>query len=303
VDQKARGRLGRDRPGLPADPRNRNARDFPAAGFGGIGSGDKNETWGGRAISKFLFNGDPVLVTGASTGIGRATARLLAARGAKVFLVARRKAVLDEAVAEIRADGGIADSREADVSEQSQLNVAIDAAEAAFGPLYGLFANAGTGGRFAPLGAYDQEVFDGVLNTNLLGPFWALQRLMPGMIARGRGAVVLTGSIASERGMANNAAYVASKHALLGLSRAAALEGGPHNVRSNCVIPGFIETPMMEGIPPDVRDHLASLVPQKRMGAAEEVAEAAAFLLSDAASYVNGQALSVDGGVLGTQAV
>jgi NAD(P)-dependent dehydrogenase (short-subunit alcohol dehydrogenase family) len=220
-----------------------------------------------------------------------------------VFLVARRKAVLDEAVAEIRADGGIADAHEADVSQQPELNAAIDAAEAAFGPIYGLFANAGTGGRFAPLGAYDQEVFDGVLNTNLLGPFWALQRLMPGMIARGRGAVVVTGSIASERGMANNAAYVASKHAILGLSRAAAIEGAAHNVRSNCVIPGFIETPMMEGIPPDVRDHLASLVPQKRMGAAEEVAEAAAFLLSEAASYINGQALSVDGGVLGAQAV
>jgi NAD(P)-dependent dehydrogenase (short-subunit alcohol dehydrogenase family) len=220
-----------------------------------------------------------------------------------VFLVARRKAVLDEAVAEIRADGGVAGRHEADIGEQSQLNAAIDAAEAAFGPLYGLFANAGTGGRFAPLGAYEQDVFDGVLGTNLLGPFWALQRLMPGMIARRRGAVVVTGSIASERGMANNAAYVASKHAILGLSRAAAIEGAAHNVRANCVIPGFIETPMMEGIPPDVRDHLASLVPQKRMGAAEEVAEAAAFLLSDAASYVTGQALAVDGGVLGAQAV
>jgi len=220
-----------------------------------------------------------------------------------VFLVARRKAVLDEAIAEIRSQGGVADGREADVSQRAQLEAAMDAAEAAFGPLYGLFANAGTGGRFAPIGGYDQDVFDGVLNTNLLGPFWALQRLMPGMIERRRGAVVLTGSIASERGMANNAAYVASKHALLGLARAAALEGGPHNVRSNCVIPGFIETPMMEGIPPDVRAHLANLVPQKRMGTAEEVAEVAAFLLSQAASYVTGQAWSVDGGVLGTQAV
>lgn len=220
-----------------------------------------------------------------------------------MFLVARRKAVLDEAVAEIRADGGIAEAHEADVSRQPELDAAIAAAEAAFGPLYGLFANAGTGGRFAPIGGYDQDVFDGVLNTNLLGPFWALQRLMPGMIARGRGAVVLTGSLASERGMANNPAYVASKHALLGLARAAALEGAPHNVRSNCVIPGFIETPMMEGIPPDVRAHLAGQVPQKRLGTAEEVAEVAAFLLSEAASYVTGQAWSVDGGVLGTLAV
>jgi NAD(P)-dependent dehydrogenase (short-subunit alcohol dehydrogenase family) len=126
---------------------------------------------------------------------------------------------------------------------------------------------------------------------------------MPGLIARGRGSVVLTGSIASERGMANNAAYVASKHALLGLARAAALEGAPHNVRANCVIPGFIETPMMAGIDDHVRAHLAGLVPQKRLGTAEEVAEVAAFLLSEAASYVTGQSWSVDGGVLGTQTV
>jgi NAD(P)-dependent dehydrogenase (short-subunit alcohol dehydrogenase family) len=254
-------------------------------------------------MPRVLFNGDPILVTGASTGIGRATAKLLGQRGAKVFLVARRKAVLDEVVAEIRAEGGTADCHEADVSDRVALEAAIDAAEAAFGPLYGAFANAGTGGRFAPIGAYDDQVFDEVLHTNLMGPYWILHRILPGMISRGRGAIVVTGSIASERGMAANPAYVASKHAILGLARAAALEGAAHNVRANCVIPGFIETPMMAGLDPDTRAKLSSLVPQKRMGTAEEVAEVAAFLLSDAASYVNGQAWSVDGGVLGAQQV
>jgi NAD(P)-dependent dehydrogenase (short-subunit alcohol dehydrogenase family) len=254
-------------------------------------------------VSKVLFHGDPVLVTGASTGIGRATARLLGERGAKVFLVARRREVLEEAVAEIRAAGGTADYHAADVSDRAQLNAAIDAAEAAFGPLYGVFANAGTGGRFAPIGGYEDAVFDEVLNTNLMGPYWILHKVMPGLIERRRGAVVLTGSIASERGMAFNPAYVASKHGVLGLSRAAAIEGAPHNVRANCVIPGFIETPMMAGIDPDTRARLSALVPQKRLGAAEEVAEVAAFLLSEAASYVTGQSWSVDGGVLGTQSV
>lgn len=254
-------------------------------------------------MSKVLFQGEPVLVTGASTGIGRATARLLAQRGAKVFLIARRKTVLEEAVAEIRAAGGVADFCEADVSDRAQLDAAVEAAEAAFGHLYGVFANAGTGGRFAPIGGYDDAVFDEVLTTNLMGPYWILHRVLPGMIRRGRGAIVLTGSIASERGMAFNPAYVASKHGLLGLSRAAALEGAPHNVRSNCVIPGFIETPMMAGIDADTRAKLSGLVPQKRLGTAEEVAEVAAFLLSDAASYVTGQSWSVDGGVLGTQTV
>jgi NAD(P)-dependent dehydrogenase (short-subunit alcohol dehydrogenase family) len=250
-----------------------------------------------------MFHGDPILVTGASTGIGRATARLLGERGARVFLVARRKAVLEEAVAEIREAGGTAAYHEADVSDRAQLEAAIAAAEAAFGPLYGVFANAGTGGRFAPIGAYEDSVFDEVLNTNLMGPYWILSKVLPGMISRGRGSVVLTGSIASERGMAFNPAYVASKHGILGLSRAAAIEGAAHNVRSNCVIPGFIETPMMAGIDPDTRAKLSGLVPQKRMGTAEEVAEVAAFLLSDAASYVTGQSWSVDGGVLGTQSV
>jgi NAD(P)-dependent dehydrogenase (short-subunit alcohol dehydrogenase family) len=254
-------------------------------------------------MSRILFDGDAILVTGASTGIGRSTARLLGERGARVFLVARRKAVLEEGVAEIRAAGGIADCCEADISDRSQLEAAVQAAEAAFGPLYGVFANAGTGGRFAPIGAYDDAVFDEVLHTNLMGPYWILHRVLPGMISRGRGSIVLTGSIASERGMAFNPAYVASKHGVLGLARAAAIEGAAHNVRSNCVIPGFIETPMMAGIDPDTREKLSGLVPQKRLGTAEEVAEVAAFLLSEAASYVTGQAWSVDGGVLGAQAV
>jgi NAD(P)-dependent dehydrogenase (short-subunit alcohol dehydrogenase family) len=217
--------------------------------------------------------------------------------------VARRKAVLEEAVEEIRAAGGIAECHEADIADRGELNAAIDAAEAAFGPLYGVFANAGTGGRFAAIGDYGDEAFDDVLSTNLLSPFWTLRRVLPGMIARGRGSVVLTGSLASERGMANNAAYVASKHGVLGLARAAAIEGAGRNVRSNCVIPGFIETPMMSGIDSETRARLAGLVPQKRLGTAEEVAEVAAFLLSDAASYVTGQAWSVDGGMLGVLAV
>jgi NAD(P)-dependent dehydrogenase (short-subunit alcohol dehydrogenase family) len=225
---------------------------------------------------------------------------LLADRGAKVFLVARRPDVLAQAAEEIRAHGGVVDYHAADISDRDGLNAAIDAAEAAFGPLYGVFANAGTGGGFAPIGAYDDAQFEAVLRTNLVSPFWMLKRVLPGMITRGRGAVLFTGSLASERGMANNAGYVASKHAVLGLSRAIAIEGASRNVRSNCVIPGFIETPMLSKIDAKTRATLAKSIPQRRLGAAEEVAEVAAFLLSDAASHVTGQCWSVDGGVLGT---
>jgi len=203
-------------------------------------------------------------------------------------------------VAEIRAAGGVAAFHAADVGDPAALDAAVDAAEAALGPIAGLFANAGSGGRFSPIGEYSDEDFDAVLRTNLIGPFRLLRRVLPGMIARGRGSILFTGSLASQRGMANNAAYVASKHAVLGLARAAAVEGARHNVRANCLIPGFIETPMMEGINDAVRAGLAGAIPQKRLGTAGEVAEVAAFLLSDAASHVTGQSWSVDGGVLGT---
>ena len=203
-------------------------------------------------------------------------------------------------MAEIRAAGGVAAFHAADVGDPAALDAAVDAAEAALGPIAGLFANAGSGGRFSPIGEYSDEDFDAVLRTNLFGPFRLLRRVLPGMIARGRGSILFTGSLASQRGMANNAAYVASKHAVLGLARAAAVEGARHNVRANCLIPGFIETPMMEGINDAVRAGLAGAIPQKRLGTAGEVAEVAAFLLSDAASHVTGQSWSVDGGVLGT---
>ena len=246
------------------------------------------------------FNGRHILVTGASTGIGRATAGLLAQRGARVSLVARRRDVLDEAVAHIGSDArGFA----ADVADKAALRAAFDAAEAELGPIDGLFANAGSGGTFAPFEAYDDDGFEALLRTNLFSIFWAIKRVLPGMYERGRGSIVVTGSLASERGMAMNAAYVASKHGVLGLARGAALEAAPHGVRVNCVIPGFIDTPLLANIDADAARTLAGRVPQGRLGSSDELGEVVAFLLSDAATHVTGQSWAVDGGVLGTLAV
>jgi NAD(P)-dependent dehydrogenase (short-subunit alcohol dehydrogenase family) len=252
------------------------------------------------------FHGRHILITGGSTGIGLATARLLAPRGARVFLLARKQANLSEATESIAQAGGTAAHRAVDVSNRGELLAAIETAERTFGPVEGLFANAGMGGGFASLLDYQEDLFDAMLRTNLTSIFWAIKRVLPGMLARRNGSIVVTGSLASERGMPNNVGYVASKHAVLGLARAAAIEAAPHSVRVNCVLPGLIETPMLMQLdsagPEAVRDRLGKAVPLGRIGAAEEVAEMVCFLLSDSASHITAQSVAVDGGILGTLA-
>ena len=245
------------------------------------------------------FNGKHIVVTGASTGIGRATAEKVVALGGRVTAIARSRDKL-EALRE--AHGDTVNVAPADVADAAALAAALDGADT-FAPIDGLFCNAGIGGTFAPLEAYTDENFDALMAVNMVAHFRSVRHVFAGMKERGKGAILITGSLASERGMAMNVAYVMSKHAMLGLARAAALEGAPFGVRVNCLVPGFIDTPLMEDIPPDQLAHLAGNVPQARLGSSEETANVAAFLLSDEASHVTGQSWAVDGGVLGTLAV
>jgi NAD(P)-dependent dehydrogenase (short-subunit alcohol dehydrogenase family) len=241
------------------------------------------------------FTGQHIAVTGASSGIGLVTAKLLARRGARVSLIARRKEALDEAAGEI---GENAAGFPADVGQKDQLDAAIEAAAARFGPVEGLFANAGLTGGFTPAVAFDPAVFEETIRVNLTSVFWAIQKVLPAMIEARKGAILVTGSMASKRGMAMNPAYVASKHGVLGLTRAIAVEMAPLGIRANCVIPGFIRTKALDRIPPEQQGKIEARIPQRRMGSPEELAEVAAILLSDAASHVTGQDWAVDGGTL-----
>jgi NAD(P)-dependent dehydrogenase (short-subunit alcohol dehydrogenase family) len=243
--------------------------------------------------------GRVALVTGGASGLGRASALAFAADGARVVVADVDEAGGAETVAAIEHAGGEALFVPTDVTEEGQVAALVAGALARFGGLDAALNNAGTTGGGGFTADYDVEDWHRTLALNLTAVFLCLRHEIPAMLDRGGGAIVNMASGAGLRGFPGLPAYVASKHGVVGLTRAAALEYAPRGVRVNAVCPGSTRTPMLEGYiagDPKVERMMTRGVPLGRLGTPDEVARAVVWLCSDAASFVVGHAFAVDGG-------
>ena len=266
--------------------------------------------------------GKTMVVTGAAGAIGFATAEILAREGAKVMLVDIVADRLEDCVARLKSVGHDAVGFHADCADERQVEAYVHAAMGTFGRIDGFFNNAGIEGVLSPTHTYPVAEFDHVLHVNLRGMFLGLRHVLhvnlrgmflglravlPHLVAAGKGSVVLTASIGSERGLAGACAYNAAKHGAVGLTRTAASEVAQKGVRVNCVEPGVIETPLLVGMLEQMFDSveagmkkLGEVATLNRVGQPREVGDVVSFLLSDEASYVNGAKWEIDGGALAT---
>ena len=248
------------------------------------------------------FTGRVALVTGGGSGIGAATARLFAESGASVVVADILPSGAADVAAEITSGGGSAVSIGADVSDGDQVDAMMALAIETYGGLDLAFNNAGISGVYGPLADLSVEDWQRTIDINLAGVFRCIKAEVPLMLARGGGSIVNTSSAAGQMGFAMLPAYVAAKHGVVGLTRSAALEYARAGIRVNAVLPGTVHTPMMEAFAGSVEGVAAMAAPSPagRAGTPEEVAEAAVWLSSDAARFVNGHCLAVDGGILAT---
>jgi NAD(P)-dependent dehydrogenase (short-subunit alcohol dehydrogenase family) len=248
------------------------------------------------------FAGRTVLVTGASSGIGRACAFLLARQGAGVIVSARREDRARRTVDAIREGGGSAEFIGVDIASEASVDALFAAIERR-GPLHGAVNNAGTEGEHSPLPDMPVEEFDRVMNTNVRGTWLCLRHETRLMRAQGQGSIVNVSSIAGVVGYAGSSAYTTSKHAIVGMTKSAALDFAAGGVRVNCLCPGGTTSEMSErwvSRVPGGEAVVSQGVPMKRFGKPDELAATAVFMLSDAAAYMTGAVIVVDGGSTAT---
>jgi NAD(P)-dependent dehydrogenase (short-subunit alcohol dehydrogenase family) len=249
------------------------------------------------------LDGRVAVVTGAAGAIGTATMRLLAERGAHIVAVDREQQDLRAAIADLPASAR-ALAVAADVTREDEVVDYVRAAVDTFGTIDIFHNNAGIEGDIAPITRYSLEAFRKVIDVNVVGVFLGLKHVLPVMLKRNKGSIINTASIAGLIGSPEIAAYSASKHAVIGLTKSAALECTATGVRVNCACPGLIDSRMLSAIiegrnPADApipEGKIVERIPARRLGQASEVASIVAFLASDEASYVSGSAYTIDGG-------
>jgi NAD(P)-dependent dehydrogenase (short-subunit alcohol dehydrogenase family) len=254
-------------------------------------------------MNRIDFSNKVVVVTGAAKGIGEACARLLAQLGAKVSLLDRDEEFGKRTAAAITSSGGSAVFFGCDVSKSADVTYAIGKVRSEFGGIDVLVSNAGIQ-EYGDVVTTTEELWDRVMNVNLKSCFLVSKSVVPSMLERGGGAIVVVGSVQSMTAIGNSAAYVTAKHGLLGLVRAMALDYAAKGIRVNCVCPGAIDTPMLRWAanldpnPQKVIETCDRMHAMGRIGQPEEVAQAVAYLASSWASFITGAALLVDGGML-----
>lgn len=252
------------------------------------------------------FENKTVIITGAAMGLGYAAALELASGGANLMLVDFNEKSLTEAATAITKQfpGVKIITMVADVSNEEMVKAYVAETVQTFGRIDGLYNNAGIEGRQAPITEYDVNVFKKVIDINLMGVYYGLRYVLPVMQQQQYGRIVNVASVGGIRGVQNQMPYVASKHAVSGMTKNAALEYGRFGISTNAIAPGAILTPMVAEAfrqvnpadPKKAESDYAQANPTKRLGLPEEVARVVAFLLSDDASYVNGQTIAIDGG-------
>ena len=252
---------------------------------------------------RIRLDGRVAVVTGAAGVIGIAAMRLLAERGARIVAVDCRQWDVQAAIGNLPAAAqGLAVA--ADVTREDEVAAYVRAATEKFGTIDVFYNNAGVEGEITPITKYSLEAFRRVIDVNVVGVFLGLKHVLPVMLKQNKGSIINTASIAGLIGSPDIAAYTASKHAVIGLTKSAALECTATGVRVNCVCPGLIDSRMLSAIiegrnpgkAPVASDKIVERIPARRLGQASEVASIVAFLASDEASYVSGSAYTVDGG-------
>jgi NAD(P)-dependent dehydrogenase (short-subunit alcohol dehydrogenase family) len=246
------------------------------------------------------LDGKVAIITGASSGIGHSSAKLFAAEGADLVLVARRQAELDALAAEIGAHGGECAVLAGDVREEATARDAVALALRAFGGLDVAFNNAGSLGEMGAVTEISPDGWREAIDVNLTSAFFAARHQIPAMLARGGGSLIFTSTfVGHTAGFPDMSAYAASKAGVIGLARNLAAEYGAKGLRVNALLPGAVDTPMGRSVAhtEEIRSFIANLNAMKRIAAPVELARAALFLASDASSFMTGEAMLVDGGV------